>query len=331
VIPGYLKPPTSTCVHVLNLSARNGNIRLATDVFRILSERSIALTSHHYEMLLEAYLNAGDLNAAISVILIMAEGGIKVDEASIHPLYTYLKVEEGRPMQAFDILQNAEATSRKVPTAAINACVQASVNLGKLEEAIEIYKALHTVSRAGPNTATFNILFQGCHRAGRKGLAFFLAAEMLKLNIKPNALTYDRLVLVCCQVNDLDDAFNYYEEMRSMNLIPRRGMFEMLIDKGLEEGDSRVCGVMDDMKSCGYPPGRERKKAVLERFGPGSYADALEDMSSESEIPSADITAPSMQKDGLDEGTTVEGGLEPAKASSTEAELGHGESKDIPR
>lgn len=268
-------------------------------------------------MLLETYLNANDLDAAISVVLIMAEGGIKVDEAGLHPLYNYLKVEKGRPMQAFDLLQNAEATGRKVPTAAINACMQASVQIGNLGEAVEIYKALHTISRAGPNTATFNILFQGCHRAGRKELALFLATEMLKLNIKPNALTYDRLVLVCSLTNDLDDAFNYYEEMRGMGLVPRTGMFKILIDKGLEVGDSRVRGVLEDMKSCGYIPGRERLRAVRDRFGLGLYSETLEDIGSEQ---LEDGTAPFSHREDHGEETAVENGHDRTGASLSENE-----------
>lgn len=266
VIPGYLKPATASCMNILNLAGRTGHVKLATDVFRLLAERNTVFTSHHYEMLLEAYLNANDLNAALSVILIMAESAIKVDEASIHPLYTYLKQSKARPLEAFNLLQDFESSGRKVPTASINACLQASVHHGNLGEAVDIYKALHTVSRAGPNTHTFNILFQGCHKARRKELAMFLASEMAKLEIKPDALTYDRLVLVCCNADDMHDAFLYYEEMRSQNFTPRRGMFEILIEKGIQNSDTRTPKVLEDMKRCGYGYIAKLEKSVKERF-----------------------------------------------------------------
>ena len=192
-MPGYLKPPTATCLNVLELAARVGNVKLATDVFRVLAERNTVLTSYHYESLLEAYLNGGDLSAAISVALIMQDSGIKVTEASIHPLYLYLRDDAARPMTAFALLQDAEAAGKSVPTACVNACLQACMHLSLLPAAIEIYKALHSVSRAGPNTATFNILFQGCYKAGRKELAMFLAQEMVKLGVRPEDRKSTRL------------------------------------------------------------------------------------------------------------------------------------------
>ncbi|KAF2262145.1 hypothetical protein CC78DRAFT_520588 [Lojkania enalia] len=266
VVPSYLKPATGTCLNVLNIAARTGNIKLATDVFRLLVERNTTFDSLHYELLLEAHLRAKSLDAALSVILIMQESGVGVDEASLHSLYTYLNQESSRPLEVFDMLQNLENTGRKVPTAAVNVCLQASVQFGRLEEAIEIYKALHTVSRAGPNTTTFNILFQGCHKAARKELAMFLASEMIELDLKPDALTYDRLVHVCCQANDVKDAFLYYEEMRGEGHVPRRSMFEILIAAGIEKGDARTPRLLDDMKKAGFMPRKELMQAVEDRF-----------------------------------------------------------------
>ncbi|KAF2467323.1 uncharacterized protein BDR25DRAFT_292449 [Lindgomyces ingoldianus] len=266
VVPSYLKPSTGTCLNVLNVAARIGNVKLATDVFRVLAERQTVFNVHHYELLLETYLNAKDLNAGLSVILIMQEGGIKVDEIAINPLFAYLNQDDSRPMEAFDILQSFEHSGRKVPTSAINVCIQASVHRGRLEEALEIYKALHTVSQAGPTTATFNILFQGCHRAGRKELAMFLASEMIQLGVVPDALTYDRLVHVCLSVGDVEGAFQYYEEMRGQSYIPRRGMLEMLIEEGCEDGDARTPAVLKDMEAMGITPKRLHKTAVSARF-----------------------------------------------------------------
>jgi pentatricopeptide repeat protein len=269
VIPGSLKPPTGTCLQVLNLAARLGDVRLATDVFRVLAARDAVLTSSHYEMLLEAYLNAGDLDSALSVILIMGEAGIKVDEESIHPLFTYLRDEKERPMDAFAALQGFEMEGRKVPTAAVNVCLHAAVHLERMEDAIDMYKKLHTASQTGPNTQTFNILFQGCHKAGLKELAMFLAAEMTKLKIAPDTLTYDRLVLTCCEAHDLTDAVLYYEEMRLSNFVPRRGTFMRLISEGILQGDPVTPTIMADMKKCGMVSTRQLEFDLRERFPEG--------------------------------------------------------------
>ncbi|CAN9395868.1 unnamed protein product [Alternaria alternata] len=278
VQPGYLKPGTGACLSVLNLASRHGDVPLATDVFRILTERGTTLSTHHYELLISAYLNANDLQAALSVILIMVDINLKVGPGTCDPLYWYLSAgtpdEDSRPMQAFRHLQDFEAAGRKIPTAAVNACIQASIARTRLDEAIEIYKALHTVSHAGPNTGTFNILFRGCHLEGRKELAMFLANEMVKLGLRPSRLTYDRLILVCLTAGDLDDAMLYYEEMVSTGatagkkgpMKPRRNTWEALIYRCVEEGDERAVALLNDYKDGVEEPRRNIEKAVVDRF-----------------------------------------------------------------
>ncbi|KAF2010497.1 hypothetical protein BU24DRAFT_378551 [Aaosphaeria arxii CBS 175.79] len=267
VIPNYIKPATGTCLDILNLASRTGNVQLATDVFRLLTERKTIFTSHHYEMLLETYLNDKDLPAALSVILIMSSSGIKIDESSIHPLFTHLRSSPTLPLEAVSLLQRESNAGKHIPTAALNSCIQASIHHSNLEEALDIYKIIHTISRGGPTTQTFNILFQGCHKARRKELAMYLASEMVERGIAPDAMTYDRLILVCCNASDdPEDAFAYYEEMRSSGHVPRRGCFEILIDKGVEVGDARTPHVLRDMRDCGFAPKKELVRSVANRF-----------------------------------------------------------------
>lgn len=278
VQPGYLKPGTGACLSVLTLASRHGDIQLATDVFRILTERGTTFTTHHYELLISTYLNANKLQEALSVILIMVDANLRVNAGTCDPLYWYLSAEkpdeDSRPMQAFRHLQDFETAGRKVPTAAVNACIQASIACKRLDEAIEIYKALHTVSHAGPNTNTFNILFRGCHLEGRKELAMFFANEMVKLGLRPDRITYDRLILVCLTAGDLEDAMLYYEEMTSTGatagrkgpLKPRRKTWETLIHKCVQKGDDRAVALLRDYKDSVEEPRRAVEKAVVDRF-----------------------------------------------------------------
>jgi tetratricopeptide (TPR) repeat protein len=278
VQPGYLKPGTGTCQFVLLLASRHGDVQLATDVFRILTERGTTLTTHHYELLISTYLNANELHAALSVILIMVDANLRVNTGTCDPLYWFLSAEgadeESRPMQAFRHLQDFETAGRKVPTVAVNACIQASIARKRLDEAIEIYKALHTVAHAGPNTNTFNLLFRGCHLEGRKELAMFFANEMVKLGLRPDRITYDRLILVCLTAGDLEDALLYYEEMTSTSapggkkgtLKPRRKTWETLIHRCVQKGDERAVALLKDYKQSVEEPRRAVEKAVVDRF-----------------------------------------------------------------
>jgi hypothetical protein len=147
--PGYLKPPTGTCIDALSVAARSGDVKLATDVFHVLASRNIALSSHHYEALMESYLSNNDLYAALTVVLYMHDTVLKVSPDALHPLFTYLSKTPSRPMEAFSILQSLhDADKKTVPVAAVNTCMHASIAQSNLPEAIEFYKALHTVCRA---------------------------------------------------------------------------------------------------------------------------------------------------------------------------------------
>ncbi|KAF9693144.1 hypothetical protein EKO04_008595 [Ascochyta lentis] len=281
VQPGYLKPPTGTCLSVLSLASRNGDVQLATDVFRVLTERETVLNTHHYELLIATYLQANALSDALSVILIMTDANLKVDAGTCHPLYWYLRnapppaptthpdgTSEATtlPLHAFTLLQDFEAQGRKVPTAAINCCIAASTALNSLSDALDMYKALHTVSPSGPNTETFNLLFRGCSQSGRKDVAMYLASEMISLNLQPDRITYDRLILVCEQSDHLDDALAYFEEMRSAGLRPRRGTYERLLDRLVERGDERCVGLLRDYRESGEVVSKGAERRVRERF-----------------------------------------------------------------
>lgn len=243
---------------------------LATDVFRLLTERVTTFTSLHYELLVTTYLNANDLSAALSIILIMFDTQKKLDSASCQTLYQYLAdtkhSNDDRPIKAFTMLQDFEASKRKVPTAAVNACILASIDTDRFAEAIEMYKALHSVAHAGPNTDTFNILFKGCRNASRKELALFFANEMITLGLKPNSLTYDRLIWVCLERGDLDDALRYFEEMRASAMNPRRRTWETLIVRCCAKGDVKAVALLKEYKERVEEPRKYVEKAVVDRF-----------------------------------------------------------------
>jgi hypothetical protein len=312
----------------------------------VLTERGTILTTHHYELLISTYLNANDLQAALSVILIMVDANLKVNAGTCDPLYWYLSAKNqdqvSRPLQAFKYLQDFEASGRKVPASAINACIKASIANHRLEEGIEIYKALHTVSHAGPNTETFNILFRGCHLSTRKELAMFFANEMVKLGLQPDRITYDRLILVCLNADDLEDALLYYEEMTSAGatagrkglLKPRKKTWETLIYKCVLKGDERAVALLKDYKDSVEEPRIAVEKAVIDRFEYGIIPTNAADIgratpeqraSAAGKTPDADTELSEGPSGAGPEGTSSEG---TSSSASTETEMERAENVD---
>ncbi|OJD34402.1 pentatricopeptide repeat protein [Diplodia corticola] len=251
--PGYLNPPSGTCFNILGVAARVGDGDLATDVFRVLSQRKEVFTQQHYEMLVDTYIQVDDMRTALSVLCIMQASGTPPDDYSTRKLVRWTCAHAERPLQLFEQLLKLKDEGYKAPLAAVNALIEAAVSRDDLDTAIDIYKALHTVCEDGPSTATFNILFRGCPK--RKDLAMFLAAEMVERKVEPDALTYDRLLLICLMEQDkYDDAFRYYEEMRSRGWVPRAGTFLAMARRCARAQDARAWEVVEEMKECGVDP-----------------------------------------------------------------------------
>ncbi|MCJ1405866.1 hypothetical protein MMC11_009096 [Xylographa trunciseda] len=254
VEPGYLNPSSGICINVLNTAARHGDFRLASDVFRILGNRTNALQAYHYEALFESYLAADNLRPSLSVLTLMAASNVAPTEATTRPLYLYLRASAELPTQALKMLRGLREAGKLVPTVAINAIIEAFIHQNDLTSAVEAYKTLHTVCLSGPTTATFNAIFRGCSKAGRKDLAMFMASEMLALKVQPDALSYDRLILVCIDgtgVNDLDDGWRYFVEMKGKGWWPRKGTLIAMARRCCERGDERVWELVEEMDGMG--------------------------------------------------------------------------------
>lgn len=96
----------------------------------------------------------------------------------------------------------------------------------------------------------------------------FFANEMIELGLKPDRVTYDRLLLVCLKNGDLEDALLYYEEMTSANpsMKPRRRTWELLIDQCVKRGDDRAVALLKAYKQGVEEPRTIMEKAVVKRF-----------------------------------------------------------------
>lgn len=275
VEPKYLNPSAGMCINILNTAARHGDAYLATSILRILGKRSgNPIQLHHYEALLDTYIAANDLGTALTLLTIMTAAGHPPTELSTRPIYIYLKQSPDLPAKAILILKDLREQDRKIPVQAINVTMQASIYHRNLDSALNTYNRLHTIApTAQPDTTTFNVLFRGCAQAARKDLAMFLASEMVALKIAPDALTYDRLILVCLSSEaNIDDAWRYLEDMKSFGWRPRDGTFRALIRRACEEGDERVWKLVDESRDRGVPEQSMRK--LFELYWKGGVEEA---------------------------------------------------------
>ncbi|KAL8807707.1 MAG: hypothetical protein Q9182_000518 [Xanthomendoza sp. 2 TL-2023] len=243
----YLNPSSGMCLNVLHTAARHGNVRLATDVIRVLSNRNQPLQLYHYEALIEAYVPA-QLRTAFTLLALMASSGTPPAVSSTRPIFLHLCESSHLPDAALAILRQVAKHRRNLPAEAVNVVIEAYIYHNKMDQALDTYKTLHTFCPSGPVISTFNTLFRGCR--GRKNTAMFLASEMVALKVRPDALTYDRLILVCleAQVEEegFEDAWRYLEEMRGAGWWPRSGTAMALAKKCCLMGDERIWRLQGD-------------------------------------------------------------------------------------
>jgi pentatricopeptide repeat protein len=237
---------------VLTAAARHGDLDLATDVFRELGNREVIFEYQHYEMLVEAYVNAGDVQTAMSVLCVMQDSRMSPTDHTTRPLYRYLTKDADRPNELFEGLRSLHHEGKSVPTAAVNCLIEAAAYHQDIELAVEFYKALREICPAGADTETFNKLLRGCSRftPPRKDIALILASELLALGLKPDRITYDRMLLICTNhEGNYEDALKYYQEMRSQRVEPRTGTILALVRRMTMETDDRVFDIVSQMEA----------------------------------------------------------------------------------
>ncbi|KAL8869947.1 MAG: hypothetical protein Q9174_003892 [Haloplaca sp. 1 TL-2023] len=234
-------PSSGLCLNVLNTAARHADFRLATDVVRVLEDRKQKLQLYHYEALIESCLPT-DLPSAFVVLTFMALSKIWPGQSSTRAIFLHLRQSHELPLESLEILRELHEQQRPIPVEAVNVVIESLLYNRLFNQALDLYKTIHTLCPSGANLTTFNILFRGCR--SRKDTAMSLATDMVTMKISPNALTYDRLILVCIEASstkeDLSDAWRYLEEMQVSGWWPRQGTTMALAKRACSLEDDRI-------------------------------------------------------------------------------------------
>jgi hypothetical protein len=242
---------------MLNIAARRGDTKLAHDIISFLEERPGNTFDHsHYELLIATYINSSNLENALAILSVMQSVNILPNGSTTRPIYQYLTKAESLPREAFDILRELHNTGQPISVAAVNCLIDAAIHFKDITLALDFYKSIHELCvSTKPNIETINALLRGCRVCGdRKDIALLLAAEMVALKIQPNALTYDRMLLICIrQKDDYEDGMKYFQEMQAHNMRPRYGTLLAVARRLTIEADARVDIVLEEMEKTVNP------------------------------------------------------------------------------
>ena len=281
VIPGYINPASGICSNVLATACANGDTDLATDAFRVLGQRSTLFTADHYEDLLTTYLTASppDLRAALSVMTIMAGAYVVPTARTAMPLRDHLAKSPSEIESALEMLTGLRKRGRIIPVVAVNSILEAYVIRGDFEAALLVYKRMHMYEedptteiphKVLANVETFNILLKGARDTTPVAMqtALFLASESVALGIRPNSVTYDRLILVCVKGERLNLAWQYLQEMDGLGWTLRPGTASLLGGALAKQGDERAWDVLQRVQILG-PKYAGVGKQISEAWGSG--------------------------------------------------------------
>ncbi|RPA94168.1 hypothetical protein L873DRAFT_1702824 [Choiromyces venosus 120613-1] len=246
-------PDDGVCLLTLNVAARYGAAKLATDVFRVLVNRKFEYEEHHFAALLETYVAAGNLPTAFSILNIMEAANVPPKPNTTRSIVNKL-ARNNSPQDiesAYEILLSQRKPKNSVHIAALNAIIAAFVRIADVKSAFNVYKEIPDFDLR-PDLQTFNWLLQGAAEQGRKKFAMWIVAEMQEMGIKPGEETYESLVLVCAAQEVINDAFAYLEEMKNMRLKPSERVYKALAVRCYELRDWRFNEVIKEMDERGY-------------------------------------------------------------------------------
>lgn len=247
VQPGTLNPSDGTTLSVLNTASRHGDSTLATEVIQLFSERRVKLGVHHYEALLECYVQAGDLENAFQVLCIMADAGIQPDQSSTRSIFLALKDSPDQVDESSRIL-SALSKDHELPIAAVNVLLEALAKAGDMAKSLDLYRQIYELCPSGPNQQTFSHLLEGCKDAETTS---YLTSEMHQFSLKVPQTTIDNLIRYIeyfASDGDLDVAFDYLADLQSANshIWLSRHTLSVVLKRCLEERDKRVWVIAEE-------------------------------------------------------------------------------------
>ncbi|PPQ99718.1 hypothetical protein CVT24_009701 [Panaeolus cyanescens] len=227
---GSLLPSESICMAVLNTAARCGDPDLATEVLHSLKQLGVEWEEYHFSALVEALCTNDKLKEAIITFQIMRTNNIIPGPSTIASLSRHISRDVERLDAAWSAIDEIHQSGSVVGLDALKVVIQASVELGDLQRAIGVYKALGDYNLK-PDVMVFNLLLDGCIVARHRPLGDLMLQEMKEIGVKADQDTYIKAIQLCLTQDVYEDAFFYLEEMKAAGFMPPASLYQELFDK----------------------------------------------------------------------------------------------------
>lgn len=247
---------------VLHTAARHGLPDLSTDVLRILKLIGVSWQEFHFAALIEAFCKNGQLKEALITLDIMRSNGVEPLRTTANSILESLTKGVDVVDSAWSILDEIHSSGSGLGIDAMNVVIQASVDIGDLQRAIGLYKALPDYG-IKPDIPLFNILLEGCVAAQHRQLGDVLLEDIKQAGLQPDVHVFEQIIRLCLTQEVYEDAFFYLEEMKSARFVPSQQVYQALVDKCSDKRDPRLEMVLAEMKECGYTKRNKPTKKII--------------------------------------------------------------------
>lgn len=246
-------PEEGLILSVLSTAGTWGKPDLATAALSHLPSLQVRASEHHLAPLLEAFCHAGRVPEAISVLKTIRDSGLEPTSATAAPIVNVLSKSAEILDEAFYQLEDTVARGEMVDVTALNALVEASVRLKDLQRARATQAAAADL-KITPTLETYNLVLSACIEARHRPLGDTILTEITNANppLKPDAVTYERMIMLCLTQPTYEDAFYFLEQMKAAGITPRASTYENLIRKCARVKDPRWKVALEEMESLGY-------------------------------------------------------------------------------
>ncbi|XP_030947798.1 pentatricopeptide repeat-containing protein At5g10690 isoform X2 [Quercus lobata] len=211
-----LKPLTSRVVQL----TRRRQLHKILEEIEVAKKRHGKLNTIVMNAVLEACVHCGDIASALKIFADMSlPHGCGVDTISYSTLLKGLGLAR-RIDEAFELLESVEQGTAvgnpKLSAPLIYGLLDALIEAGDLRRANGLLRRYGFVLREGgnPSVSVYNLLMKGYINTGHPLAAIAVYEEILRLGLKPDKLTYNKLIYACVKTDKLDIAMHVLEEMK---------------------------------------------------------------------------------------------------------------------
>jgi pentatricopeptide repeat protein len=216
--------------------------------------------AHSFSSLIRAYGAVRDVTSVWSTWSSMRKSHVTPTCVTLGCMVEAL-VSNGDPDSAYDLLHEIQAEEKeKESKSVVNAVIYGTVLKGfahqkKFSRVWSVYQEMLAIE-TDFTIVTFNTVIDACARCEELNRIPTLLADMDRLQIPPNIITYGAILKGYCQEGKLDKAYELLQSMReTTNFTPDEIMYNSLLDGCARQGLwDRALGVLVEMEEAKVKP-----------------------------------------------------------------------------